>query len=306
MLQFEDLISLLDGHARVDVPCPICSHLRKASHRRLKVLRIWDDGEILTYNCAHCGIHGYALEGRSRSTEKPKREPKPAPPEPDKGDLARYLWASSVPLEGTPVETYLEARKCPVVSDQLRYLPPRGDYPHAMLAQFWGAAAIHMTKLNADGTGKAGTDKDKIMIGPSLGHPIKVYDPDEREELIITEGIEDAASFAIAMGWPTWAAGSASRVPSCLPPHGRVYVAVDDDTAGWKALAAAQKIRSVIPIRVGRIFRGMDANKLLMTYGTDALVAVVEWSDAQYAYEHGEIHRAAYENALAFVEKVTG
>jgi hypothetical protein len=149
---------------------------------------------------------------------------------------------------------------------------------------------VHLTKLAADGTGKAGTDKDKIMLGPSNGQPIVVADNPEHGELLIAEGIEDALSLALVTGWTAWAAGSASRIASVLPAataFERIYIAVDDDAAGTHALARGRPVcREVIPLRIakalGRRDR-LDANKCLIAFGADALILAIEWAEAQDA-----------------------
>lgn len=106
-------------------------------------------------------------------------------------------------------------RPCLIDAAALRFMPARGDHPPAMISRFGDAArptGVHLTKIKPDGSGKAGTDKDKIMIGASQGQPIIVADNPDREELIIAEGIEDAASLALVTGWSAWAAGSAGRI----------------------------------------------------------------------------------------------
>ena len=82
--------------------------------------------------------------------------------------------------------------------------------PAIMITRFGGvgpATGIHLTRLRADGTGKADVEKPKIMLGPSQGEPIIVHDNPERLDLFISEGIEDAASIAVATGSTCWAAG---------------------------------------------------------------------------------------------------
>src|SRR5262245_37904189 len=116
------------------------------------------------------------------------------------------------------------------------------------------------------------------MIAPSIGHPIVIHDNAERPELLIAEGIEDA--LALVTGWSAWAAGSAGRIASVLPAaerFGRVFVAVDFDAAGYRALEPAQSIREdVIPLQIanalGRSDR-VDANEALIRYGADILLA---------------------------------
>jgi hypothetical protein len=55
--------------------------------------------------------------------------------------------------------------------------------PAIMITRFGGVGpvtGIHLTRLRADGTGKADVEKPKIMLGPSQGEPIIVHDNPER------------------------------------------------------------------------------------------------------------------------------
>jgi hypothetical protein len=97
---------------------------------------------------------------------------------------------------------------------------------------------IHITKLSPDGSGKAGTNKDKIMLGPSMGQPIVLAPCNDLSGLVITEGIEDALTAHEVSGRGAWAAGSAGRLPAladAVPSDIEcVTVIVDDDGAGSK------------------------------------------------------------------------
>jgi hypothetical protein len=55
-------------------------------------------------------------------------------------------------------------------------------------------SACTLTKLNADGIGKADADASKIMIGKSAGWPICIAPRNDLLGLAITEGIEDGLS----------------------------------------------------------------------------------------------------------------
>ena len=59
---------------------------------------------------------------------------------------------------------------------------------------------VHITRLAADGSGKAGTDRDKFMRGLARGSPIVLAPPNDLLGLAITEGIEDALSVYAATG----------------------------------------------------------------------------------------------------------
>jgi hypothetical protein len=74
-------------------------------------------------------------------------------------------------------------------------------------------AGVHLTLLRDDGLGKAGTGRDKIMVGPSAGSPIIIAPMTDGLGLAITEGIEDGFSVHLATGLGVWVAGSATRLP---------------------------------------------------------------------------------------------
>jgi Toprim-like len=101
--------------------------------------------------------------------------------------------------------------------------------------------------MKPDGSGKAGTDSDKFMVG-SPSFPIVLTPPNDGLGLIITEGIEDALS-----GQEATAAGAASRLPALadkIPAYiESVTIMVDADAAGRRhsgELAALLKHRAEV------------------------------------------------------------
>lgn len=328
MLDLAALRALNDGQACVDVPCPLCGPSRTSRANQLrKVLRIWDDGEFVSYFCARCEEHGYASDrlppldtGRARPSEprREAREPAASPAHAGtKTAIAGVLWGRARPLLGSPAETYLLSRGCAAALDGvsgLRYLPARGEHGHAMIARFGTdslVTAVHLTRLAPDGSGKAGTEKDKIVLGDARGQPIVLFDNVDRGEVLIAEGIEDALSLAIATGWSSWAAGSAGRIPAaveCARRYSHIGIAIDDDApipvyneagfiigqrpgAGRRARDRALEIcPGAVPIELAKLVgRKIDANKLLTVYGPGALRACVAWAIIQGKFKSGEI-----------------
>lgn len=304
-----DVLDGLSGHKAVaDTACPVCGpDCKSGVNQRRKVLRIWSDGDFITYTCARCERSGYALRaGTSAATPaRPRADPAAAKPEKDKAELARFLWSRSLPLAGSLAETYLRARRCFLEADCLRFLPARGDHHAAMIARFGTGplTGVHLTKLRADGLAKAGTENDKIIIGPSMGQAIVLLENDEREEVNLAEGIEDAASLALATGWSSWAAGTANRIPAVVasvPATARLFLASDMDwgkpdsvRAGPRALRKALDQR---PDLVALHFEKMlgirdrvDANQAMIRFGSEAVLAVVEICEAQARFAGGEI-----------------
>jgi Toprim domain-containing protein len=281
-MHFNNLRCLSGGKPLVDAACPLCGPSRKSpSNRTRKVLRIWDNGgDFITFKCSRCGESGYAkADNTGRATSCRVEPAKIKPVLPDKSDTARFLWERSEPAKQSPVETYFRSRGCWIDTPSIRFLPARGEHFHAAISRFGIGGktnGVHLTRLRSDGTGKAGTDKDKIMLGPSVGEPIVVWDNPERLDLFITEGIEDAASIAVATGLTCWAAGSAGRIPTILP-HARsfetVFVAADGDFAGRRALQLAREKR---PDIITLDFGDNDANATLDKNGAEAILSAID------------------------------
>jgi hypothetical protein len=274
----DSLRNLSGGAGIVDVPCPACGPSRRTPSNRVRpVLRIWDDGDFISYNCARCGEAGWVKDNNAGRSEPRRRvEPaKPAEPASDKSDIARLLWERSKPAKGSLVEDYLRSRGCWIDSPSIRFLPARGEHFAAAISRFGiggQVAGVHLTRFHSDRIGNAG----KIMLGKSMGEPIVVYDNPERLELAITEGIEDALSMATATGWSAWAAGSAARVASVVPlarSFDEVFVVVDNDNAGHQALERAKKVRPDIrPLSFG----DLDANDTIQQHGADAILKAID------------------------------
>ena len=143
---------------------------------------------------------------------------------------------------------------------------------------------------------------------------------------VITEGIEDAASFALATGWTAWAAGSGDRIPPIVAAargFDPICIAFDDDEPvpvfnferrriGWRpgtgrrARDRSLEIRpDLAAIEIGRIFqRKTDANRLLQVYGPETLLACVGWSVAQNRFRLGRIGFAEMQREIAEAEGV--
>jgi hypothetical protein len=270
-----------------DVACPLCGPERRSAVNRIrKTLRIWrlEEG-FASFHCARCGEHGHTRD-RSAPTPNPirlaaaraaaqEREREAAAERADKG---RWLWSQRKPIAGTVAETYLrEARACggPLPAT-LGFLPARGDNGPAMIAAFGipeepepgrlaiadhAVTGVHITRLAADGSGKAGTDRDKIMIGRSLGSPIVLAPVNDLLGLAITEGIEDGLTTHEATGLGAWVAGAASRLPAlaaAIPGYVEaITIMVDHDPDGRRhakrlAEAAATRGIEVRQIRLAR------------------------------------------------------
>jgi hypothetical protein len=247
----------------IDAPCPLCGPQRRTiANQRRKTLRLWCiDPDFITYHCARCGEQGWAGNSGARS-EKPIHPAVAAEVQRREQDEARErlkvalsLWRRRLPIGDTIAEAYLRDARgySGRLPGTLGFLPASGDYPPAMIAAFGMAQetlpgeivihdsavrGVHLTSLKQDGSGKAGTDRDKTMIGKSAGWPVVLAPINDNLGLAIAEGIEDALSLHEATGLGAWAAGSASRLPALadrIPTYiETVSIAADDDDVGLK------------------------------------------------------------------------
>jgi hypothetical protein len=135
-------------------------------------------------------------------------------------EKARYLWSQRRPIQGTPVEAYLRSRGIyfsPLPST-LGYLPPlKPEHHHAMIACYGHVdepAAVHLTLLRPDGSGKADVESPKLTIASPQAMPIVLAPPDAERRISICEGIEDAVTTHVASGIGAWAAGAAAFMPA--------------------------------------------------------------------------------------------
>lgn len=280
---FDELLDLAGGSVGTfDVACPLCGPEAKSQiNRNRKVLRVWyNGGEMISFRCARCEEKGFAKDDGAAKHERPPRRA-PLPPK-DRSKLAYDLWDRAGPIISTPAEIYLRQRQCFINSPNLRFLYGDGRYHHAMIARFaskdGSTKAIHMTRITDAGR-KADTETVKIMLGKSQGWPIIVV-PNNGDTLCLAEGIEDAISMALALNVggvlsAAWAAGSAGRIAPCLKRakhYDKIVVAVDDDAAGKRALAAARAVRSdLLAVKFRRGSDVMDANAMLIRFGVDAV-----------------------------------
>lgn len=224
-----------------DVRCVLCGPGRHSSKNQLRhVMRIWRlDASFCSFHCARCGAHGSIRDSsgvRIAPSDLTRVRAEAAARERDGAARglakAHWLWSQSRPIFGSVAERYLrEVRGCRTgeLPATLRFLPARGQHCCAMVAAIGIPAepepgkleialdairGVHITRLAQDGSGKAGTVADKIMVGRSLGSPIVLAPPNDLLAIGVTEGIEDALAVHIATGLGGWAAGSASRLPA--------------------------------------------------------------------------------------------
>lgn len=253
-------------------------------------MRVWIEGDKSRSFCIRCGAKDYNELDRVVHITKPQLP---------KRDVASYIWNRTLPLSGTVAEKYLISRHCDTHSENIRYLPPSSKYQESALIAKFNGNSIQLIKLREDAT-----KINKIILGPSKGLHIEVSDY-EGENLIITEGLEDAISCAMATGWSAWATGGAANIANVIPKNRKVFLIVDEDMAGLGAMKRV--VEKVIPIRIGRIFgSGMDANDVLIDRGKEALLAAIEWSELQHQARTGAISFSAMHRKAQWALSVIG
>jgi hypothetical protein len=245
VIGLDDIDKLTGGRLGThDVACPECGPLRRSVRgQRKPVLRVYRiEPTFAGYFCARCGAKGAAAERNGRPPDPEKLAAARAQAAERDHELrlerlgkARWLWSHRIPIAGSIAERYLrEARgySGPLPAT-LAFLPARGDYHPALISAFGLAhevepgiiairdqdvRGVHLTRLRADGLGKAtfedADEPAKIMIGHSTGSPIVLAPPNDLLGLVLAEGIEKALSVYEATGCGTWVAGSASRMPA--------------------------------------------------------------------------------------------
>jgi hypothetical protein len=279
-ITFEQILDIIgDRFGVLDSACPLCSHLRKPAKQRLKVFRIYRDApDFARFHCVHCEAKGWASKRDNATTD---HRPSKADLEKIKADIAAReaehelvrrlkalgLWRRGRPVPNTLVERYLRLARGyrASIPGTVRFLPASQRFAPAMIAAIGianeiepgilsitdqASRGVHITSLLSDGSAKAGTDRDKIMIGKSIGSPIVLAPPNDGLGLAIAEGIEDALSVHEATGLGAWAAGSASRMPGLaqvVPGYiDSVTIVADPDDTGR---ANAQKLAEALAYR---------------------------------------------------------
>jgi phage/plasmid primase-like uncharacterized protein len=186
--------------------------------------------------------------GQISAPNVPARVTRPSNPL-EWSDKAETIWRQTVPLRGTLGETYLQHRGCllPPADSDLRFLGGTHKYPPSLCARVTdiGTAkpiSLHFTRLAPDGRGKAGGERDKMLLGGhrKKGGCVRLW-PNEAitNGLAITEGIESALA-AAHIHTPVWAAIDAGNLCSfpVLPGVEALTIFADHDDAGLNAARA--------------------------------------------------------------------
>jgi len=223
-----------------------------------------------------------------------------------KSDRAAELYASGVPIEGTPAETYLRSRSITQWPDELRFSGGALVFPFRTDS----GAVIAVQRIMLDGHG---AKLDKLSLGP-IGQGVCILPG--KGDLHLAEGPETGLSVWMATGSPVMiCAGPISAKRIAQAGSGPIVLASDaaDDgapvltTLGRACDAAAEAgitYRLAVPDGKG----GTDWNDTLQSSGLDAVRAMLgrgEWIGtdlpATYDVPTGSVEdaRATVANALA-------
>jgi hypothetical protein len=257
-----------------------------------------DHGDLLDVIRKSCGLvdfHDVADEAR-HFLAMPRPEP-----EPDHGgrlssapvgspESARRLFAMSRTISGTVVEAYLRKRGITALhgTGSLRFHPRcyyRPDWQSptetrpAMIAAVTDLAGqitgAHRTWLDGSGRDKAPVATPRRAMGHLLGNAVR-FDV-AHDVMAAGEGIETMLSLRSVMpAMPMVAALSAAHLAAILFPATlrRLYIALDDDPAGDRAMASLIDRSNETGIEAITLSPRLgDFNEDLRTLGIDALRA---------------------------------
>lgn len=248
-----DTISALAGNRLGvhDVACPDCGpRCKTPANAKRRVLRIWweEDG-FARYRCARCELQGYAREGSAQSAAP---RPLPArhdpPDDAERTERALSIWKETVPLAGTPAETYLRRRGVPYDGGALRWHPScpfgKGVRAGCMIGLVRNIItnapqAIHRTAIDPEGRKVANLGSNgRLTYGPIGGGAIKLTaDEDVTTVIAVGEGIETTLSIQRLpdlAGLPVWSLLAANQLAAfpVLPGIEVVWIAADNDESG--------------------------------------------------------------------------
>jgi len=169
--------------------------------------------------------------------DRPALRPRPHPPVIDvdaeeikRRDRAIQAWTSSVSIDGTPAEKYLNSRGIrgpwPL---SVRYDPSANAVIFASTAPDGQITAIQRVSLNLDGSPQLEDGKKiKRSLGPRYGGAVRLSGSDCA--LCLTEGPETGLSVSYATGIETWVGlGQIASINLKNVPTSRTIIVCKDD-----------------------------------------------------------------------------
>lgn len=156
--------------------CPFCSHTRKPIHQKQKCAAVWFEDDFATYNCVHCGEHGFVHSDKP-SKKRAYVRPRVEVPKEDNLAMASQFFEG----RGIKLET---ARKLGVYVDKTKFRKPVLAFPF-----FKGGQVVNVKYRGIE---------EKAFSQESNPEPV-VYNYDKcfgQKEVIVVEGEMDVLAFA--------------------------------------------------------------------------------------------------------------
>lgn len=221
-------------------PCPQCDR----GPRDTALATTTDEMGDVSY-CHRCGYVEYVAAERHEIRRAPIRTTSRSEPL-NWSTRAESIWRRTQPLRGSLGEVYFHHRGCvlPPSDSHLRYLPGDDRYPPSLCAAVTDIRtarpiSLHFTRLAADGRGKAGTERDKLLLAGhrKKGGCMRLW-PDDAVTygLAVAEGIETALA-AANIHTPIWSAIDAGNLAAfpVLAGIDALTIYADHDEAGLRA-----------------------------------------------------------------------
>ena len=232
--------------------CPICQNPSPPN----PALSFTGAGERIGMKChkSNCGFRDIMKEIKSRACRSSflASDQTPLPHLLDckieemlKLKNVEKTWSLTVPIEGTPAETYLRGRNIDCdLPGSLRYLrPDAGFLPplgyHEMIAKVEGpnGIALHRTLITGDGK-KALSEHSRRQYGRTSGGAVSLREGSDA--LVVAEGIETALSMMCGLldgDNSVWSALSTSGLKNLELPErpSSLIISADGDEPGRNA-----------------------------------------------------------------------
>lgn len=285
-----------DGQGRYRCDCPFCGghNLVLSDGKKRLLVKCWngcEQKEVLD-ELRRLELYGPARQANGHDDDPPEtaeqRQARVAKAEREaknKTAEALLIWKDAKPANDIMVETYLGSRQLVLpIPGTLRlarsvYRPKSQDRrPHLVGLiehETEGPIGVNLIALNPiDAAAKATGDDRKWTKGSRAGGAVRLYPAGPI--IAISEGIEDALTFAQETNIPAWAAITADGIRSFIPPPLATTQSIiliedqDENQTGQRAVAdAARRLAGLgYKIQICRPRVGKDLNDALVEFGT--------------------------------------
>lgn len=164
------------SNGKHDCVCPFCSHARKPIHQKQKCAAVWIEDDFATYNCIHCGEHGFVHSDKPAQNRAYTR---PSVNKPKDDNL--LLAADFFEARGIRLET---ARKLGIYVDTTKFKTPVLAFPY-----YKGGQLVNVKYRGL---------KEKAFVQEKNPEPV-VFGYDKcfgLKEIVVVEGEMDVLAFA--------------------------------------------------------------------------------------------------------------